>query len=80
MDRLFKLNHFQPTVQKPLKPLQKPLEKPLQKPEQEKKPEQEQKPKSRQIPSLINKGFNMSMINRVHNVKPGCSACGKKVA
>lgn len=24
--------------------------------------------------------LNSSMIGRVHNVKPGCSSCGKKVA
>lgn len=24
--------------------------------------------------------LNAPMINRVHNAKPGCSACGKKVA
>jgi hypothetical protein len=24
--------------------------------------------------------LGMPMINRVHNAKPGCSACGKKVA
>jgi len=24
--------------------------------------------------------LNFNMIGRVHNVKPGCSACGKKVA
>jgi hypothetical protein len=24
--------------------------------------------------------LNTPMINRIHNVKPGCSACGKKVA
>ena len=27
-----------------------------------------------------NMALNAPMINRVHNVKPGCSACGKKVA
>ena len=25
-------------------------------------------------------GLNSSMIGRIHNAKPGCSACGKKVA
>ncbi len=25
-------------------------------------------------------GLNTPMINRVHKAKPGCSACGKKVA
>ena len=24
--------------------------------------------------------LNSPMVNRVHNAKPGCSACGKKVA
>jgi hypothetical protein len=27
-----------------------------------------------------NVALNAPMINRVHNAKPGCSACGKKVA
>ena len=27
-----------------------------------------------------NFSLNSSMINRVHKTKPGCSACGKKVA
>lgn len=27
-----------------------------------------------------NMSLNAPMINRVHNAKPGCSACGKKVA
>jgi hypothetical protein len=26
-----------------------------------------------------NTSLNASMIDRVHNAKPGCSACGKKV-
>ena len=34
-------------------------------------------------PNLAQKqsvGLNTPMINRVHKAKPGCSACGKKVA
>lgn len=32
-------------------------------------------------PTQVRTGaLNSSMINRVHNVKPGCSSCGKKVA
>ena len=33
-----------------------------------------QKPVARSTP------LNASMIDRVHKAKPGCSACGKKVA
>ena len=34
----------------------------------------------RQVP--VNNGgpLNGAMIGRIHNAKPGCSACGKKVA
>jgi hypothetical protein len=32
-------------------------------------------------PNPVQKNFSLNapMINRVHNAKPGCSACGKKV-
>ncbi len=28
----------------------------------------------------INNSFNLPMIDRIHKAKPGCSACGKKIA
>ena len=32
------------------------------------------------VKSSTNLPLNASMIDRVHKAKPGCSACGKKVA
>jgi hypothetical protein len=32
------------------------------------------------IKPVMNLPLNASMINRIHTAKPGCSACGKKVA
>jgi hypothetical protein len=32
------------------------------------------------VKPVINLPLNAPMINRIHAAKPGCSACGKKVA
>lgn len=39
-------------------------------------------PNIRVLPKTVTPSIplNFNMIGRVHNVKPGCSACGKKVA
>ena len=36
--------------------------------------------KSASMPSVNKISLNAPMIDRVHKAKPGCSACGKKVA
>lgn len=33
-----------------------------------------------QTPVILTKSLNSPMIERIHKAKPGCSACGKKVA
>ncbi len=37
-------------------------------------------PVSASRPKNVNVALNAPMIDRVHKAKPGCSACGKKVA
>jgi hypothetical protein len=30
------------------------------------------------VPSQVNSALNNSMIQRIHNVRPGCGSCGRK--